>query len=1033
MPTEVYTQKYTISPHCSEPRLYLLNTIDTNFQGPKCIITFSTEFENLATKNLPVTQKTTKKLGASKIHEKSVIHTTPTLSRFPWHNLTALAQNHDNYTPKKPGGQKLGQQNKNLAGPLGQPQLNMVNIDQYMDHLPHYHIILKKKIQTMPKMVQKIHAWSGQGDSEYNSTLRTMKIGVNGILQLPVTQKTTKKLGASKIHEKSVKHTTPTLSRFPWHNLTAVAQNHDDDAEDPQTSCTSPTRSNSPAVSQIKEEPVDNPSQEGDLTKETTITAKRELTGKEVSASEADLSQQEYTIQPTDFTRCIICQKATDEELQNLTIEGVKNFRKIVVNKDEEIGKRLLNEVLDIKIFLNKDPKYHLKCRQDFKLENNRRVPSKETDFSHCIICQEITGEKLFNVTERGFPTIQFAVSNRKDLIAKRLAIYVYSQEVFLSFLPKIHRTCRKYVNRQRVVKSIKKWESKMKIANKEEDEDIIDQETGKKLSGEEMLELIKQQKHNEKSIMNVSEISSIDFGTTCFICMKKRSKIGKEKYVSLDKDKYDKIKQKAKSLPDNALHIILNNKNSSERKLKFHKICYKTYLDKPVPKLNLNNLPYDIAFTCLIKQIEEPLFKQGKAFDVSELRNEYRHYLSEQGIKSTIKAFKLSDKLKRYYTVPPKRCLVKIHTEVAQSSVVYSKHLSEEELLLEIERLKMCRKGYEEADDSENEAEQNDTETKANQEALQEIIGQNVISSGGNSAITIDKVFRKYKKIVKPKEPEQEYRCSECDYKGNQERALVLHMKKHQRELENPKEIMCEECGKIFHSKEACSRHKLTHGTKTFLCSHCGKDFWDKYTLKKHVLTHTAEKKYECALCNMKFITQFYLKKHLLIHTDEKPLMCTICGYTCKQKDRLKDHMSKHSDERPYVCNICGKSFKFRQPLRTHMLLHGEKPCKCPECDFRCYTKGNLKAHMRKHTGEKVYKEKVYKAQVEKPVKQIKPVNVNPEMGSNYSNIESNSCNALYSYPVNTQDPRLYFPTTRHFPHIPSYLFSSAQSADSQ
>lgn len=761
------------------------------------------------------------------------------------------------------------------------------------------------------------------------------------------------------------------------------------------------------------------------------LQTNNDLMEMKIAASQIDGIQQKCAIQPTDFTHCIICQKFSDEDLQNLTIEGVKNLRKIVLNREDEIGQRLLNEgLLDLQMFLKKVPKCHVMCNQNFKMENNSNTSPKQTDFSQCIICQEFTGEKLFNVTERGFPAIQFSVSNRKDLTAKRLAIYVYSQDMFLSFLPKIHRTCRKYVNRKKVIKSMNRKESAMKAVHKEDNEDVVDPDTGLKLSGEEMLELIRLHKNNEKSTMDVTETDAINFDSKCFICRKTRSKTGKEQYVYLERKNYEKIKNKAECMADNTILLILKSLNESERKLQHHKICLKMYLNKPIPKINLYNLPYDIAFTCLIKQIEEPLFKLGKAFDVSELRNEYRHYLAEQGITSTIKAFKMSDKLKRYYTVPPKRCLVKIHTEVAQSSVVYSKHLSEEEVSFQIEQLKMFKNSNEEVYESENEAEQTYKESKANQEALQEIIGENVIASGSNSTIKIDQIFTKYKKLVKPKSSEEEYACSECDYRGNQERALILHMKKHQRELEKPKgKVMCEECGKIFHSKEACNRHKLTHGSRNFLCSHCGRDFHDKYTMRKHVLTHTGDKKYECTLCSMKFITQFYLKKHLLVHTDERPLMCTLCGYTCKQKDRLKDHMSKHSDARPHVCNVCGKSFKFRQPLRTHMLLHGEKPCKCPECDFRCYTKGNLKSHMRKHTGEKVYK-----PPAEKVVKQIKPINANQElMHDSFNNMDNNSSNSFYSYPVSTQDPRLYFPPTRHFPHIPHYLFPNAQSADSQ
>ncbi|XP_067933010.1 zinc finger protein ZFAT-like [Watersipora subatra] len=62
----------------------------------------------------------------------------------------------------------------------------------------------------------------------------------------------------------------------------------------------------------------------------------------------------------------------------------------------------------------------------------------------------------------------------------------------------------------------------------------------------------------------------------------------------------------------------------------------------------------------------------------------------------------------------------------------------------------------------------------------------------------------------------------------------------------------------------------------------------------------------------------------------------------------RANGDISLHS------CNVCEKVFKTLSHIRHHCLTHiDSKPFKCPECDFRANSKGNIYSHMRKHTGQ--------------------------------------------------------------------------------
>lgn len=136
------------------------------------------------------------------------------------------------------------------------------------------------------------------------------------------------------------------------------------------------------------------------------------------------------------------------------------------------------------------------------------------------------------------------------------------------------------------------------------------------------------------------------------------------------------------------------------------------------------------------------------------------------------------------------------------------------------------------------------------------------------------------------------------------------------------------------------------------FGCKVCGESFQSI----SYVLTHAAAHLRDSCLCGKHLEHTENLKLHLRVHR-ETSFRCGICGQSFTLRGNLRTHMRIHSGERPYRCTVCGKSFGRRATLVRHVRSHtGEKPFTCTFCGRSFVEKGNLTVHLRTHTGERPY-----------------------------------------------------------------------------
>ena len=129
-------------------------------------------------------------------------------------------------------------------------------------------------------------------------------------------------------------------------------------------------------------------------------------------------------------------------------------------------------------------------------------------------------------------------------------------------------------------------------------------------------------------------------------------------------------------------------------------------------------------------------------------------------------------------------------------------------------------------------------------------------------------------------------FTCKTCDKTFSKRDILNSHKHKVHGEIFMGRKLNCEDCGKIFLTKNNLSKHRRFHHEKhpSLMCKSCDKILSSTHGMRQHMKNiHDRIKNYSCSLCSSQFFAKDKLRKHESKVHQKTLEECRLCQRTIK------------------------------------------------------------------------------------------------------------------------------------------------------